>query len=96
MVEMPHLESQRSGSASRELIEAHVKIANLETALSTNRRIGVAVGILMALRKLPEQEAFELLRVTSQNANRKLRDIAEDVVRTGTLPAAPPQLKIVR
>ena len=40
------------------------------------------------VRGLGNEESFELLRVTSQRLNRKLRDLADEVVRTGTLPGA--------
>lgn len=59
---------------------------NLQVALASNRRIGTAVGILMAQRRITDDAAFDLLRVTSQRTHRKLRDIAEDVVLTGALP----------
>lgn len=49
------------------------------------RRIGMAMGILMSAYKLSETEAFDLLVVVSQHHNRKLRDIADDVVFTGSL-----------
>lgn len=62
------------------------QIAGLEQAVASNRAIGMAIGILMAIRRVSQQEAFDLLRVTSQRANRKLREIAEDVVLTGELP----------
>ena len=61
------------------------KIIGLEAALVTCRRIGVAIGILMAAQKLPEDAAFNLLHEASQASHRKLRDIADDVVFTGTL-----------
>lgn len=67
---------------------------NLRLALDSNRDIGAALGILMYSRKLTRDTAFELLRSTSQRAHRKLRDVAEDVLRTGQLPPAadlPPQ-----
>ncbi|MDP9094177.1 MAG: ANTAR domain-containing protein [Actinomycetota bacterium] len=63
------------------------KIAHLEEALVTCRRIGAATGILMASRKITDVEAFGLLRTASQDANRKLRDIADDVLLTGALDA---------
>ena len=67
------------------------RLANLESALQTNRQIGTAIGILMAHRLLTSEQAFELLRQTSQNLNRKLHDVAAEVTLTGTLPeAAPP------
>ena len=59
--------------------------ANLQTALQSSRRIGMAVGILMALQKVDEHDAFGLLRSASQHRNTKLRDLAEEVVQTGTL-----------
>lgn len=60
--------------------------ANLQSALASNRRIGTAVGILMAHRRITDSSAFELLRLVSQSTHRKLREIAEDVILTGTLP----------
>jgi AmiR/NasT family two-component response regulator len=62
------------------------KINNLSIALTTARRIGAAVGILMATQKVTEDEAFDVLRRVSNNSQRKVRDIAEDVVMWGTLP----------
>lgn len=65
---------------------ADATAANLQLALTSNRRIGVAIGILMAHHRITDTAAFEMLREASQRAHRKLRDIAEDVVLTGTLP----------
>ena len=61
------------------------QISGLEQALSSNRTIAMAIGILMASQQIPEREAFGRLRVTSQRSNTRLRDLAETVVRTGTL-----------
>jgi hypothetical protein len=63
--------------------------ANLEIALSTNRTIGIAIGVLMTTYKLTENKSFDLLRMASQHTHRKLRDIALDVVTTGTLELPP-------
>jgi GAF domain-containing protein len=68
------------------LQEAEDHAANLETALQTSRVIGAAVGVLMAHHKIAQDDAFTLLRVASQGLHRKLRDIAVEVVETGTLP----------
>lgn len=67
------------------------KIENLERALQTSRRIGTAMGILMASNKFTEQQAFDLLRIASQSNHRKLHDVADQVVQTGELdvPEAP-------
>lgn len=58
---------------------------NLELALRTNREIGVAMGILMQRHRLTRDQAFAVLRVASQDANRKLADIATEVADTGVL-----------
>jgi hypothetical protein len=60
-------------------------ILNLEKALQSNRQIGMAVGVIMATYRLTPERSFELLRLASMNHNRKLRDIADSVVLTGTL-----------
>jgi GAF domain-containing protein len=62
---------------------------NLEIALSTNRRIGMAVGVLMARLQITDEEAFTMLRTTSQHAHIKLREVAEYVTMTGDLPPVP-------
>jgi len=54
-------------------------------ALQTNRDIGAALGVLMARLLVTREQAFDLMRIASQRTNRKMRDIAEDVLETGTL-----------
>ena len=73
--------------ASSVIYGHHVR--HLKRALQTNRGIGVAIGVLMASHKVTEQQAFDLLRIASQNSNRKLVDIAADVVETGRLDVSP-------
>jgi hypothetical protein len=62
---------------------AHEQVAQLEQALRTSRTIGAALGIIMADRHVGEREAFDLLSRRSQGTNRKLRVLAEEVVRHG-------------
>jgi ANTAR domain len=57
--------------------------AELKVALSSSRKIGAAIGIVMAGQKVAEELAFETLRKASQDGNIKLRVLAEEVVRTG-------------
>jgi signal transduction histidine kinase/DNA-binding response OmpR family regulator len=71
---------------ARALDRAEARADTLALALRTNRRIGMALGILMAGRGVTSDEAFELLRRRSANHNIKLRDLAEDVLLTGELP----------
>jgi GAF domain-containing protein len=60
---------------------------NLMLALENRERIGQAKGILATRLGLTMDDAFDLLRRTSQRMNIKLRDIAEHVTNTGELPS---------
>jgi ANTAR domain-containing protein len=57
--------------------------AELEVAMRTARRIGAAIGIVMAGQQVDEESAFAALAKASQNTNVKLRVLAEEVVSTG-------------
>ena len=64
---------------------ANDRARNLKRALESNREIGVAIGVLMNEHRLSRVQAFDVLRAASQDSNRKLADIAVEVVDTGTL-----------
>jgi GAF domain-containing protein len=59
---------------------------HLEEAVRSNREVGMAMGILMASGHATQEQAFAALRRASQHLNRKLRDVAAEVVETGRLP----------
>ncbi|MEV6283888.1 GAF and ANTAR domain-containing protein [Kribbella sp. NPDC051770] len=58
----------------------------LTTAAETRERIGQAVGILMERYGVDAAQAFAVLNRYSQNSNRKLHDVAEELMRTRRLP----------
>lgn len=63
--------------------------AGLRRGLLSNREIGKAVGMLMLLHDISEEQAFDLLRRHSQSLNIKLADVARAVIeRRGHLPPA--------
>jgi hypothetical protein len=64
---------------------AREKAANLLRAMESNREIGVAMGILMHRHRFDREQAFAVLRVASQDSNRKLADVAREVADTGIL-----------
>ena len=68
-----------------ELEEAQAKIANLTVGLASARQIGCAVGILMTRFVISYDDAFAMLVMASQQQHRKVRDVAEDVIATGTI-----------
>ncbi len=96
-----NLYSVKAGSfGSDEIVIAHALAAHLTAALADGRRldnraaalvnrtvIGQAEGILMERHKMTADEAFDMLRRASQRTNRKLVSIAEELTRTGELPA---------
>lgn len=61
-------------------IRAREEAATLRQGLHSNREIGKAVGLLMAAHHVSGQEAFELLRRTSQDLNMKLTHVASQVI----------------
>jgi GAF domain-containing protein len=58
---------------------------NLQAALESRAVIDQAKGILIERYKVTADQAFQLLARVSMTTNRKLRDIADDLVRTGEL-----------
>jgi GAF domain-containing protein len=60
---------------------------NLQTALESRAVIDQAKGILMERYRLTADHAFQVLARASMATNRKVRVIAEHLVRTGDLPA---------
>lgn len=62
--------------------------AQLETAMETRHNIGEAIGIVMERYKLDEDQAFAVLKKSSQNQNVKLREIVRTVTETGEIPGA--------
>jgi GAF domain-containing protein len=59
---------------------------NLRLALETRGVIDQAKGILMARHKLTADQAFQVLARMSMKTNRKLRAVADDLVRIGEPP----------
>jgi GAF domain-containing protein len=55
-------------------------------ALESRDAIGQAKGILMERHKITALQAFDLLVRASQQVNRKLWDVADELVETGELP----------
>jgi GAF domain-containing protein len=61
-------------------------LAQLRTVMTSRALIEQAKGILMERHTIKEDEAFTILTHASQRTNTKLRDVAAELVRTGTLP----------
>ena len=61
-------------------------LIQLRTVMMSRACIEQAKGILIERHKITEDEAFTMLAHASQRTNTKLRDVAAELVRTGTLP----------
>jgi transcriptional regulator with GAF, ATPase, and Fis domain len=61
-------------------------VSTLRRGLLSNREIGKAVGMLMMLHGVDEQEAFNILRRYSQDLNIKLADVARSVIESRGKP----------
>jgi GAF domain-containing protein len=60
-------------------------LTQLRIVMMSRASIEQAKGILMERHKIKEDEAFTVLTHASQRTNTKLRDVAAELVRTGTL-----------
>jgi len=87
---------------SEDILVAHSLAAHLAVAVAAAREIdhrgiamvsrlviGQAEGILMERYKITAEQAFDLLRHMSEDSNRKLILVAEEVVATGTSKGLP-------
>jgi len=61
------------------------KLGHAVIALVNRDLIGQAKGILMERFKITAEQAFDVLAKVSQDTNRKVSAVAEDLTRTGTL-----------
>ena len=68
----------RGGSACR-VLSAENRAANPGVALTTNRRIGIAVGILMCRLRVTDDRALAVLSKHSQDHDVKTQRLAEDL-----------------
>jgi hypothetical protein len=62
--------------------------SQLEAGLASSRVVGAAIGMLMHQHKISRHQASDLLRLRSQHSNRRMRDLAEELLDTGSLPPA--------
>jgi len=56
--------------------------ADLQAALASRTTIDLAVGIVMAQNRCPQQQAVQILKAASSHRNIKLRDLAAELVAT--------------
>jgi GAF domain-containing protein len=70
--------------------DAHELSQQLTEAMASRATIEQAKGILMGAQRCGPDEAFQILVRASQRENRKLRDIAEQVVQGTQRPAPKP------
>ncbi|MGO9072536.1 GAF and ANTAR domain-containing protein [Mycobacterium sp.] len=63
-------------------------VAALRRGLASSRAIGKAVGMLMVLNDVSDDDAFDILRRTSQETNVKVADVAADLVQRRSRPAS--------
>ncbi|RDH89412.1 MAG: response regulator [endosymbiont of Seepiophila jonesi] len=81
-VDPPQLQAAIRAALGRstEIRQLREKEGQLSQALSGERTINTAVGILAYRQGLSEREAFEMLRHHARSNHRKLTEVAEDLV----------------
>ncbi|MDQ6658625.1 MAG: GAF and ANTAR domain-containing protein [Actinomycetota bacterium] len=84
--------------AIAKLIGGHIAVVlehlsateNAWKAVDARYRIGTALGVLMVQFGITSEQSFALLHRYSQHTNRKIRDIAADIIATRELSVGPP------
>jgi GAF domain-containing protein len=90
---LPHAFGPESEDIGR-VFASHAAVAlsgaqtedNLRKAMTSRDVLGQAKGILMERYKLTSDQAFHTLARASQQANRKIIDVAEELCQTGSMP----------
>jgi hypothetical protein len=72
--------SQAERTADREH-DYEVQVANLRLALESRDLIGQAKGVLMVTKRCTADQAFAMLVKQSQHENRKVVEIAADIIK---------------
>ncbi|MGC0337844.1 ANTAR domain-containing protein [Streptomyces sp. SLBN-8D4] len=76
---LPVGHSSEAGAAE-ELVALREENRQLKEGMPARARIDQAMGVLVALRGVTPDEAWDLLRAVSMNTNTKLRTVAEALV----------------
>ena len=64
------------------------QVTTLGEAVEHRTSIGVALGMIMERLELDQERAFAYLRTCSQAQNRKLYDLAVEIVETREMPGS--------
>lgn len=73
---------ETAAAASRAILAAQAEAGALRDQLETRKVVERAKGILMRRLGLSEAEAYRRLQKASQDENRKMREVADSIVRT--------------
>lgn len=89
--ELATFTAQASGTLqlARRMVKDNQLLAQVDEALDSRSVIDQALGIIMGQQRCTASAAFDLLRRESQNNQRRIRDIATDLVTRIT--GAPPE-----
>lgn len=81
-VDMPQLLPAIKAALARagDILSLQATGRQLQAALDSEREISIAIGITMVQYRLDRKAAFELLRKTARNQNRKLAELAANVI----------------
>jgi len=72
----------------RRIEDLERQVATLGVAVEHRTSIGVALGMIMERLELDRDRAFTYLRSCSQAQNRKLYDLAVEIVETREMPGS--------
>jgi AmiR/NasT family two-component response regulator len=72
----------------RRIADLERQVATLGEAVQHRTSIGIALGMIMERLELDHEHAFAYLRTCSQAQNRKIYDLAVEMVETREMPGS--------
>ncbi|MEU6810053.1 ANTAR domain-containing protein [Streptomyces sp. NPDC046831] len=80
---------QEPGDGADRVLQLEQEVAQLKEAVTSHAVVDQAIGMMVALGRIPPDEGWAVLKEISQHTNVKLRNVAELVLlwgRTGEMP----------
>ncbi|MEU6285361.1 ANTAR domain-containing protein [Streptomyces sp. NPDC047028] len=81
-------------SESDRIFELQAEVDQMKEALASHAVVDQAIGMVVALGRLPPDQGWEVLKDVSQHTNIKLRNVAELILIWGRNGDIPPDVRV--
>jgi hypothetical protein len=81
-------------SESDRIFELQAEVDQMKEALASHAVVDQAIGMVVALARVPPDQGWEVLKDVSQHTNIKLRNVAELILIWGRNGDIPPDVRV--